>query len=219
MVWRCEASTYQPLRFSHGVDSKHMSDKNCYRVNNVSAKASCGKWLISACSRHYDAVPYLTMLLFSKSSAAVWLAGEREGTAWEGRWNGESNIWTGRDTKTGWWREWVIQSARDHWDGLVAISVSECMQQRMGSGPYSWSASHCQSITKSFLCSFPPSSFCTLQENCQDNCEERKTANTATCGQLFLSHEKVNRLFRQLWGQGNCQSVSKLPIDLLDTLY
>lgn len=34
--------------------------------------------MISARLRHYDAVPYLTMLLFCKSSAAVWPAGERE---------------------------------------------------------------------------------------------------------------------------------------------
>lgn len=32
----------------------------------------CREWVISACWRHYDAVPYLTTLLLWKSSAAVW---------------------------------------------------------------------------------------------------------------------------------------------------
>lgn len=34
--------------------------------------------MINARLRHYDSVPYLTMLLFCKSSAAVWPVEERD---------------------------------------------------------------------------------------------------------------------------------------------
>lgn len=60
--------------------------------------------VISAYLRHYDAVPYLTMLLFCKSSAAVWPAGEGEKK--QGREDREMqgdvkrNIWTETDIET-----------------------------------------------------------------------------------------------------------------------
>lgn len=60
--------------------------------------------MISACLRHYDAAPYLTMLLFCKSSAAIWPAGEREKeeerTEREKLGDAERNIWTETDIKT-----------------------------------------------------------------------------------------------------------------------
>lgn len=41
--------------------------------------------MISARLRHYDAAPYLTMLLFCKRSAAGWSAEKREGSERTGR--------------------------------------------------------------------------------------------------------------------------------------
>lgn len=75
----------------------------------------CSKWVISACLRHYDAVPYLTMLLFCKSSAAVWPTGERGGegkrTEKEKQGDAERNIWTETDIKKK--REREIKRASD----------------------------------------------------------------------------------------------------------
>lgn len=69
--------------------------------------------MISACLRLYDAVPYLTMLLFCKSSAPVsLLRREKERTEGEKQGDSERNMWTGRDTKTGSGRYSDTQSQR-----------------------------------------------------------------------------------------------------------
>lgn len=44
---------------------------------------------MSARLRHYDAAPYLTMLLFCKRSAAGWSAAKREGSERTGKEGGK----------------------------------------------------------------------------------------------------------------------------------
>lgn len=63
---------------------------NCRGVNSGSVRERCGGRVISARLRHYDAAPYLTMLLFCKRSAAGWAAGKREGARGRGEGSKES---------------------------------------------------------------------------------------------------------------------------------
>ena len=61
-----------PVRFLQSW--QQVPNMNCRWVNSVLVWERCSSGVISACLRHWDAVPYLTMLLFCKSSAAVWSA-------------------------------------------------------------------------------------------------------------------------------------------------
>ena len=103
VVWRRRALPCEPRRFWNSVDSEHTPDMSCCGVNKPKRTAQSfstgeerrgeerrggergSEWVISACLRHYDAVPYLTMLLFCKSSAPVWPAGAEREREWEDR--------------------------------------------------------------------------------------------------------------------------------------
>lgn len=110
------ASPFESLWFSHGVDSEHTSDMNCCRVNNVSAQESCSEWVISACLRHYDAVPYLTMLLFVRAlqqSGRQERGGERVKNERSEKMpreiSGQEEIRRQRDKESEWYREPKIE--------------------------------------------------------------------------------------------------------------
>lgn len=107
-------------------------------------RKSCSSWVMSACLGHYDAAPYLAMLLIRKSSAAVWSAAERGTgrTKWvkllrEKSSQGETQRQRGEES--GWYTESSERGDdsdpnRRSWDGLAAKqSVRECMQQRKSS--------------------------------------------------------------------------------------
>lgn len=117
---------------------------------------------------------------FCKSSAAVWPAGAREERTerekarrcWEEYLNRnryrDAKIKRASDTKSRRWEERTVvlidllQTAL-----LQYVQVWVHAAKRRRSSPYCWSAPYCQSITESFLCSFPLTSVCTLQENGQ----------------------------------------------------